>query len=92
MKDLNLSPNPAYKQDAEGCEAAPYVCPVIGLEMTGNFRFVFLWTCGCVFSERALKYVNSNICHNVSIVPAITFRYYFSVKDNHNLEYHAFVS
>lgn len=67
VKDLNLTPNPAYNPDNESRVSAPFVCPVTGLEMTGNFRFVFLWTCGCVFSERALKYINSNICHKVSM-------------------------
>lgn len=30
--------------------------------MSGKFRFVGLWSCGCVFSERALKEVKSKTC------------------------------
>lgn len=67
IKDLKLSPNPSYKDcdKTEGLldvRSAPYICKLIGLEMTGKFRFIALWTCGCVFSERALKEIKSNIC------------------------------
>lgn len=67
IKNLVLTPNPAYT-DADKTEglldvrSAPYICKLIGLEMTGKFRFVALWTCGCVFSERALKEIGSKIC------------------------------
>ncbi|RZC36006.1 RTF2 -like, partial [Asbolus verrucosus] len=68
IKDLNLTPNPVYKDDEKkdgGSDgrAAPYICPVIGLEMSGKFRFVALWSCGCVFSERALKEIATKNCH-----------------------------
>lgn len=36
---------------------APYVCPISGLELSGKYKFYYLFTCGCVFSERALKEV-----------------------------------
>ncbi|CAD7078832.1 unnamed protein product [Hermetia illucens] len=67
VKNLNLTPNPAFKDDekSEGIldtRSAPFICKLIGLEMSGKFRFVALWTCGCVFSERALKEVKSNVC------------------------------
>lgn len=69
IKDLQLTPNPSFKSSAEkgdsyvDRQSAPYICPVIGLEMNGKFRFVFLWRCGCVMSERALKEVESKLCH-----------------------------
>lgn len=69
IKELQLTNNPAYARSAEKGDAyvdrqtAPYICPVIGLEMNGKFRFVFLWNCGCVFSERALKLVKTQTCH-----------------------------
>lgn len=69
IKDLNLTCNPSYNPSAEkgdayvDRQAAPYICPVIGLEMNGKFRFVFLWSCGCVMSERALKEVKTKLCH-----------------------------
>ncbi|XP_043277657.1 replication termination factor 2 [Venturia canescens] len=70
VKNLNLTSNPAY--DANLAEKgdgyvdggkSPYICPVIGLEMNGKYKFCFLWTCGCVMSERALKQVKSSVCH-----------------------------
>jgi len=65
IKTLNLTKNPAYSEDNDGetNSCAPYICPVIGLEMSGKFRFVALWTCGCVFSERALKEISTKTCH-----------------------------
>ncbi|XP_067002928.1 replication termination factor 2 [Anabrus simplex] len=69
IRELKLTPNPAFKPSAEKGDAyidrqtAPYICPVIGLEMNGKFRFAFLWSCGCVVSERALKEVKTQVCH-----------------------------
>lgn len=68
IKDLKLYKNPAYvatehTEGSVGDGSAPYICPISGLEMTGKFRFVFLWNCGCVLAERALKEVKQNICH-----------------------------
>nr|XP_021197917.2 replication termination factor 2 [Helicoverpa armigera]XP_049692634.1 replication termination factor 2-like [Helicoverpa armigera] len=68
IKDLNLVKNPAYTAadhtDGNVGEGnAPYICPISGLEMSGKFRFVFLWSCGCVLAERALKEVKQNLCH-----------------------------
>lgn len=67
IRDLHMSPNPAYKDEdkTEGLldtRSAPYICKLIGLEMSGKFRFVALWTCGCVFSERALKEIGTKVC------------------------------
>lgn len=73
VKNLQLTPNPVYKDcdKTEGMldvRSAPYICKLIGLEMTGKFRFVALWTCGCVFSERALKEIKSKNCSLVCFV------------------------
>lgn len=73
IKDLKLASNPAYNKDADKFEGAidvrnaPYICKLIGLEMTGKFRFIALWSCGCVFSERAFKELKSCICSLVSL-------------------------
>lgn len=40
-----------------------FICPVVGLEMSGKYRFCFIRECGCVLSERALKEVKSETCH-----------------------------
>ncbi|XP_034177254.2 replication termination factor 2 [Osmia lignaria lignaria] len=70
VKNLNLTGNPAFdgnkakKGDCYTDEGrSPYICPVIGLEMNGKYKFCFLWSCGCVMSERALKEVKTTICH-----------------------------
>lgn len=69
VKNLNLTENPEYKADEHKKEgsldarASPYICPVLGLEMSGKFRFVAVWSCGCVFSERALKEIGTKNCH-----------------------------
>ncbi|XP_061513035.1 replication termination factor 2 isoform X2 [Anopheles gambiae] len=61
IKNLNLTSNPAYDETKDD-KSSPYICALIGLEMSGQFRFVALWTCGCVFSERALKEVKDRVC------------------------------
>ncbi|XP_030029162.2 replication termination factor 2 [Manduca sexta] len=68
IKDLKLVKNPAHVETDHtdgvvGNGSAPYICPISGLEMTGKFRFIFLWSCGCVLAERALKEVKQNLCH-----------------------------
>ncbi|KAG7159081.1 replication termination factor 2-like [Homarus americanus] len=70
IKELNLTPNPGYiheganKGDAyTDHQAAEFICPVTSLEMNGKYHFSFVWRCGCVVSERALKEVKSDVCH-----------------------------
>lgn len=70
IKTLNLTPNPASpkgvgdvkSRDVEDSGAAPFICPITGKEMNGNFRFVYLSGCKCVFSEQAVKEVSSDTC------------------------------
>ncbi|KAH8412671.1 hypothetical protein KR009_004426 [Drosophila setifemur] len=66
IKQLQLTPNPAFTEEdkTEGLldtRHSPYICKLIGLEMSGKFRFVALWSCGCVMSERALKQIKGNV-------------------------------
>ncbi|XP_060724222.1 replication termination factor 2 isoform X2 [Tachysurus vachellii] len=71
VKELNLTDNPAWegeRRNAKGdcyedMHCGMFICPVVGLEMNGKHRFCYLHTCGCVFSERALKEVKTEICH-----------------------------
>ncbi|XP_020339365.1 replication termination factor 2-like isoform X1 [Oncorhynchus kisutch] len=73
IKELNLTDNPAWEGERrntkgdryEDMHCAMFICPVVGLEMNGKHRFCFLQTCGCVFSDRALKEVKTEICHKV---------------------------
>ncbi|KAI9104514.1 Rtf2 RING-finger-domain-containing protein [Phlyctochytrium arcticum] len=71
---LNLEPNPVFKSaDAPTSSSilgniderpfvAKFCCPVTGREMNGNYRFSYISSCGCVFSEQALKQVPGSIC------------------------------
>lgn len=81
IKTLQLTPNPAFTDEdkSEGLldtRHAPYICKLIGLEMSGKFRFVALWTCGCVMSERALKQIKGSMA---SVCPLCQVPY--SVED-----------
>ncbi|KND01123.1 uncharacterized protein SPPG_04214 [Spizellomyces punctatus DAOM BR117] len=69
---LNLTPNPAFKSNSDAAtvlgniDERPLVsrfsCPISGREMNGNYRFSYIATCGCVFSDQALKEVPSSTC------------------------------
>lgn len=70
IKQLNLTENSGFQ--SKGADKGDqyvdlhdsrYICPVVGLEMNGKYRFCFLWKCGCVISERAIKEVKSEVCH-----------------------------
>lgn len=70
LKQLNLTENRTYSkaksEKGDGyidTQDAKYICPVVGLEMNGMYKFSFLWGCGCVLSERALKEVKGTSCH-----------------------------
>lgn len=71
VKELNLTDNPAWEGERrntkgdcyEDMHCAMFICPVVGLEMNGKHKFCYLHTCGCVFSERALREVKTEICH-----------------------------
>nr|XP_057911457.1 replication termination factor 2 [Doryrhamphus excisus] len=71
IKELNLTDNPEWEGERRNTKGDKYedihcgmfICPVVGLEMNGRHRFCYLQTCGCVFSDRALKEVKTEICH-----------------------------
>lgn len=48
---------PVLTYITSGNGAAPFVCPITGLEVNGHHPFSMLVTCGCVFSERAIREV-----------------------------------
>uniref|UniRef100_A0A8K9X080 Replication termination factor 2 n=1 Tax=Oncorhynchus mykiss TaxID=8022 RepID=A0A8K9X080_ONCMY len=81
IKELNLTDNPAWEGERrntkgdryEDMHCAMFICPVVGLEMNGKHRFCFLRTCGCVFSDRALKEVKTEICHKKIQTPPKPF-------------------
>lgn len=62
VKELNLVDNPSYESNRQETsdefsyiDRSQYICPVTGLEMSGSYKFYFVHSCGCVFSERAYK-------------------------------------
>jgi len=75
LKDIfnvNFKVNPAY--DALGekqnttivdiAQDAPFVCPITGLEVGGNYKFHCIKSCGCAISDRALRECPSELCLN----------------------------
>ncbi|KAH8550749.1 Rtf2 RING-finger-domain-containing protein [Umbelopsis sp. PMI_123] len=76
MKDitkLNLTENPTFDENRDNNEKSTvgsleqesvsrYICPISMKEMNGKHRFVYLDTCGCTFSEQALKEVPGSEC------------------------------
>jgi len=65
---LNLTVKQNYQEkDSAGDQESDvqdsmYVCPIVGLEMNGMYKFFYVRTCGCVISERALKEVKTDLC------------------------------
>jgi len=63
VKELKLTENPDWEETGRGeigdgyidVQKSRWICPVSGMEMNGRFRFCFLWSCGCVLAEKALK-------------------------------------
>jgi len=68
VKTLNLTENLQWAEASQVGDGyndnnkAQWICPISSQEMNGIFRFVFLWTCGCVFSEKAQKEIMVNEC------------------------------
>lgn len=69
VTELKLKPKTDYQgSSGKGGEYidhsnSPFICPVLGSEMSGRYRFIYLRKCGCVFSEKALKEIKSETCH-----------------------------
>jgi len=62
IKTLRLTHNPTTKVVDGGSDSAPapFVCPLNFKEMNGVQPFVYLSTCGCVFSQAGLKAVSGS--------------------------------
>ena len=64
MKTLTLTPNPAPvstdPQQADSSERPQFVCPLTFKEINGVQPFVYISTCGCVFSQAGLRTVTSS--------------------------------
>jgi len=59
VKTLKLTPNPIASTSSDPTVRSPFVCPLNLKEMNGVQPFVYISTCGCVFSQAALKTVVS---------------------------------
>lgn len=66
---LRVTPNPAFStantlrvSEVSDSGSSPFICPVTGKEMNGNFKFIYLKGCGCVLSELALKEISAETC------------------------------
>ncbi|VDL79365.1 unnamed protein product [Nippostrongylus brasiliensis] len=72
FKELKLKENKDYKGDeVKGDEyldvnQSEFLCPVTSVPMNGINSFVVNWKCGCVFSEKAIQEVKSDLCHGCS--------------------------
>ncbi|KAL7285890.1 hypothetical protein ACG7TL_001001 [Trametes sanguinea] len=65
VKTLKLTPNPAKTPPSatsseSSPDRAPFVCPLNFKEMNGSQPFVYLSTCGCVFSQAGLKAISTS--------------------------------
>jgi len=60
VKTLTLTPNSTPKSGSldSSVDRGSFVCPLNFKEMTGVVPFVYLSTCGCVFSQAGLKAVS----------------------------------
>ncbi|CAH8634228.1 unnamed protein product [Dicrocoelium dendriticum] len=67
VRELRLTVNNSHTQESDPLNDATgeFYCPVTGLEMSGVYPFVYLWTCGCVFAKKALDVVNDYRCMQI---------------------------
>ncbi|WOO80701.1 Protein RTF2 [Vanrija pseudolonga] len=64
---LNLMPNPAAEtDDASTSTRAPFVCWLSLKEMTGAIPFIALKSCGCVFSDAAVRAIIPNLTRGIA--------------------------
>jgi hypothetical protein len=60
VKTLTLTPNPApISTNPESSERPQFVCPLTFKEINGVQPFVYISTCGCVFSQAGLRTITS---------------------------------
>ncbi|TFK38798.1 Rtf2 RING-finger-domain-containing protein [Crucibulum laeve] len=63
VKQLKLTPNPSPSSanpNVDASERPQFVCPLTLKEMNGVQPFVYISTCGCVFSQAGLKTVTAS--------------------------------
>lgn len=62
VKELSLTPNPGFRGEVTevggefvDLNQSRWICPISGVEMNGNYKFLYSTVCGCVVSEKAMK-------------------------------------
>ncbi|KAL5495834.1 RTF2 [Sanghuangporus weigelae] len=55
VKTLKLTLNPSSSDPNSSSDRAKFICPLNLREMNGGVPFVYIATCGCVFSQSGLK-------------------------------------
>ncbi|KAJ9084725.1 Replication termination factor 2 [Entomophthora muscae] len=61
VRTLKLMDNPQYKgKSGSASTIAPFICPLTLKEMNGKYKFVYLQSCCCAFSETGLKEMHSH--------------------------------
>eukprot|EP00158_Paraphelidium_tribonemae_P004926 Partr_v1_DN27058_c0_g1_i1_m28629 putative replication termination factor 2 domain containing 1 len=66
---LQLTVNPSFVDRAEDDEYvnSQFICPITMKEMNGSTKFSFLWTCGHVFSDAAIREIPQTSCIECSV-------------------------
>ncbi|KAF8569355.1 hypothetical protein P879_09437 [Paragonimus westermani] len=64
VRELRLTVNTSHTDNSDPLNDATgeFYCPITGLEMSGVHAFVYFWTCGCVFSKKALDVATDSRC------------------------------
>ncbi|KAA3679535.1 uncharacterized protein DEA37_0006152 [Paragonimus westermani] len=72
VRELRLTVNTSHTDNSDPLNDATgeFYCPITGLEMSGVHAFVYFWTCGCVFSKKALEVATDSRCMQAKKRPA----------------------
>jgi hypothetical protein len=71
VKVLTLTPNPQWSKKINDTDpsVAQFVCPLTVKEMNGAVPFVYLRSCGCVFSQAGLRALSSTPPSEPEVTP-----------------------
>ncbi|KNZ76140.1 UPF0549 like protein [Termitomyces sp. J132] len=75
IKKLNLAPNSSRAPAPDGSERPQFICPLTLREMNGLIPFVYVSSCGCVFSQAGLKTVTQTSDDELSLCPQCGKKY-----------------
>lgn len=49
-----------YTDNSNAASEFPITCPLTKIEYNGLNKFIMIWSCGCVFSEKAYKEIRTS--------------------------------